>query len=89
MYSLILTAEERAAFDFVGHRYVTGTLMADLLIECMPPDREWTDRLDMRFDIPEHTAWEIADLAASEQDCWPLFARTLRNKMQAFVDCIV
>ena len=89
MYSLILTAEERAAFDFVGHRYATGEPVADLLRDSMPPDREWSDRLDMRFDIPEHVAWQIADLAASEDDSWPLFARALRNKMRAFVDCIV
>ena len=46
MYSLTLTADERRAFDWVGDRYNSGKV-ADLLIDCLPEDREWGDEGDI------------------------------------------
>jgi hypothetical protein len=55
MYSLTLTADERRAFDWVGHRYNSGEV-ADLLMDSIPEDREWHDDGDITFLIPEHVA---------------------------------
>ncbi len=62
MYSLTLTADERQAFDWVGSRFNSGEV-ADLLLDCMPEDREWSDDTDITFNIPEHVAWQINELA--------------------------
>ena len=51
MYSLTLTADERRAFDWVGDRYNSGKV-ADLLIDCIPEDREWGDDGDITFRDP-------------------------------------
>jgi hypothetical protein len=58
MYSFTLTADEWRAFDWVGDRYNSGKV-ADLLMDCIPEDREWGDDGDITFQIPEHLAWEI------------------------------
>jgi hypothetical protein len=42
MYTLTLTADERRAFDWVCDRYNSGNV-ADLLLDCLPEDREWGD----------------------------------------------
>jgi len=52
MYSLMLTAEERRAFDWVGGRYNSGKV-AGLLLDCIPEDRAWSDDDDITFAIPE------------------------------------
>ena len=39
MYTLTLTADERRAFNWVGSRYNSGKV-ADLLIGCIPENRE-------------------------------------------------
>ena len=62
MYTLTLTADDGRAFDWVGDRYNSGKV-ADLLLDCMPEDREWGDDDDITFNIPEHVAWEINELA--------------------------
>jgi hypothetical protein len=62
MYSLTLTADERRAFDWVGDRYNSGKV-AELLMDCFPDDREWDDDGAITFQIPEHVAWEIKELA--------------------------
>ena len=55
MYTLTLTADERRAFDWVGDRY-NSCKFADLLIGCIPENREWDDDGDITFQIPEHVA---------------------------------
>ena len=65
MYLLTLTADERRAFDWVGYRYNSGKV-ADLLLDCIPEDREWGDNTDITFTIPEHVAWQINELAEEE-----------------------
>ena len=69
MYSLTLTADERRAFDWVGDRYNSGKV-ADLLLDCIPEDVEWGDDGEITFQIPEHVAWEIRELAEEEDHSW-------------------
>jgi hypothetical protein len=80
---LTLTADERQAFDWVADRYNSGKV-ADLLIECIPEDREWSDDGDIRVLIPEHVAWEINELAEEEGYSWACFAQVLVGKLNAF-----
>jgi hypothetical protein len=83
MYNLTLTADERRAFDCVGDRYNSGKV-ADLLIGCIPEDREWSDDGDMTFKIPEHVAWNIIELAEEEDYSWARFAPALTAKLKGF-----
>lgn len=87
MYTLVLTQDERKAFDWVGDRYNTGRI-SDLIDACAP-NSEWDTQGDIEYAIPEHIAWEIADLAAQDDNLWPCFASGLRWKMQSFTDAIV
>ena len=80
MYTLTLTADERQAFDWVGDRYNSGKV-ADLLLDCIPEDREWGDDADITFLIPEHVAWEINELAEDEDYAWACFAPALVAKL--------
>jgi len=80
MYSLTLTADERRAFDWIGSRYNSGKV-ADLLLDCLPEDREWSDEGDISFVIPEHVAWEIKKLAEEEDYSWACFAPVLSAKL--------
>ena len=57
MYSLTLTADERRAFDWVGDRYNSGKV-ADLLLDCMPEDREWGEDADATS--PSGSAWSVS-----------------------------
>ena len=90
-YSLTLSESERDAFDWVGHRYSsTGFDMASMIQEGMPEDKEWGDsKGDITFNIPEWAAWQMAELAQSEEHQWPCFSENLAQKMSAFVDAIV
>jgi hypothetical protein len=80
VYDLTLKADERRAFDWVGDRYNSGKV-ADLLLDCIPDDREWSDDDDITFDIPEHIAWQINELAEAEGYSWPCFAPDLAEKL--------
>jgi hypothetical protein len=64
-----LTAAERWAFDWVADRY-NSSKVAELLMDCIPDDREWGDDGDMTFSIPEHVAWQIDQLAEEEGYSW-------------------
>jgi hypothetical protein len=83
MYSLTLTAEERRAFDWVGHRYNSGKV-ADLLVDCIPQGRDWDDEGEITFVIPEHVAWEINELAEEESYAWASFDPALAAKLNDF-----
>jgi hypothetical protein len=48
--------------------------VADLLIDCIPEDREWGDDGDITVQIPEHVAWEIREVAEKEDYAWACFA---------------
>jgi len=80
MYSLTLTPDERRAFDWVGSRYNSGKV-ADLLLDCIPEDREWSDDADITFTILEHVAWEIRELGEEEDYAWACFAPALAHKL--------
>jgi hypothetical protein len=88
MYSLTLTADKRRAFDWVGDRYNSGEV-ADLLMDCIPEDREWDDDGQITFQIPEHVAWEIDQLAEEEGYSWACFAPALAAKLNEFCRGIV
>lgn len=94
MYRLTLTAEERRAFDWVGDRYSTGTDWANLL--CFDCERTnetcvvaWGTEGDITFLIPEPVAWELRELADSEDGRFPLFGPELVAKLEEFLDRIV
>ena len=88
MYTLTLTAEERQAFDWIASRYNSGKV-ADLLLDCIPEDREWSDDGDISFDLPEAIAWEINQLAEKEGYLWPCFGPALTEKLNEFCWSIV
>ena len=88
MYSLTLTADERRAFDWVGHRYNSGKV-ASLLLDCIPEVQEWGDDGDITFLIPEHVAWEIRELAEEEDYSWACFAPPLATKLNDLCSNIV
>lgn len=88
-YSLTLTYGERSAFDWVGHRYSNGDAMSAVLCQYLPVDAEWSSKDDITFDLPEHAAWEIAELAQEDDDSFPCFAESLTLKMLRFMEAIV
>lgn len=93
MYTLTLSREERAAFDWVGYRYDTGDGVGNILRACTPADCTeddmWEADGEITFAVPEHAAWDIADKAEREDNLWPCFGTELARKMMAFVDAIV
>lgn len=89
MYTLTLTKSERNAFDWVGNRYMTGNEVADLLCECLPPDKDWDREIDVEFKIPESIAWQIKDLSDCEDSLWPCFSEELTRKMNSLIERIV
>lgn len=90
MYKLTLTLPERQAFDWVGDRYCAGCVQR-LLMSCVwsPDDVDWDANADITFTVPEHTAWEISELAAEENHLWPCFAPELAAKLNDFCAAIV
>lgn len=90
MYRLTLTAEERAAFDWVGDRYATGEKWADLLLlQCGRTEEEWNSEEDVTFLIPEWAAWNLKELADSEDGRFPCFGPELVSKLEEFLSRIV
>lgn len=90
MYSLTLTEGERSAFNWVGKRYATGYDASSILSSYMVGEHtEWLQGGDVSFEIPEHAAWAIAELAEQEGNLWPCFSHGLKAKMTALVDSIV
>lgn len=93
MYKLTLTRGERAAFDWIGHRYAHGSEMLDMIIKAIPPDVEELDNEnEITFEIPEWLAWEIRGLIEDDgRDPypWDCFAPALKCKMQEFIDSII
>jgi hypothetical protein len=88
MYDLTLSADDRGAFDWVGDRYNSGKA-ADLLTDCLPEGREWGDDGEITFDIPEHVAWQINELAEEEGYSWACFAEKLAEKLNELCRSIV
>jgi hypothetical protein len=89
MYRLTLTASERQAFDWVGNRYLTGDGWSSLLCACMGEDDEWSADAAITFNVPEHVAWELNELAEQEDFLFPCFAGELAGKLMDFCMRIV
>ncbi len=62
--------------------------LSDVLTN-VPEDREWGDDGDITFQIPEHVAWEINELAEEEDYSWACFASELKGKLNDFCMAIV
>jgi hypothetical protein len=90
MYSLTLTKSERDAFDWVGGRYdSSGDAMARLIRTGTGPDDSWFEPGDVTFNIAEHIAWEMNDLAYAEDYQFTCFSADLHSKMMDFLGKIV
>lgn len=90
LYQLLLTKDERKAFDWVGERYSSsGYDMAQLIQEGIPIESSWDDAGDITFSIPEHVAWEMQELAESEDFGFPCLADSLVSKLWSFFDSLV
>lgn len=91
MYTLTLTRGERSAIDWIGNRYHNGRDLFLALCDArwVPDDRDWDDPGDIIFHVPEHVAWNIAELGERNDNLWPCFAPDLVEKMQNFCVQIV
>lgn len=93
MYRLMLTSQERKAFDWVGNRYSSSgdDVSTILLHDCKQEgeEKEWEGDEDITFLVPEHCAWDIRELADEEDNLFPCFADDLRAKMLQFIASIV
>ena len=87
MYHLTLTFSERQAIDWVGYRYSHGDTFYKILVECIPGDVEWSDVVDITFDIPENKAWEMQELLWDSQ--FECFSEELASKLVQFMGSIV
>jgi hypothetical protein len=87
MYTLDLTPDELAAFQWVGHRYNAGPVMK-LLEQCEVVPAE-TRPPAIRYSVPEHVAWRICELRDEEHGSWPCFDAYLRQKLNRFCDGVV
>jgi hypothetical protein len=88
-YSLTLSKSERDAFDWVGHRYQTGSEVAYQIIHYSPEGTRWDEDGEITFNLPEHAAWHIAMLSVQEEGLWPCFSDELKQKMVEFCDKII
>lgn len=92
MYKLTLTHGERKAIDFVGNRYSCGDNLSWILWSC-PNDavKEWGEKNDITFEIPEGKAWEIKELIENDLEgtTFPLFNEELSQKLITFYDSII
>lgn len=92
-YRLTLTRSERAAIDFVGHRYAHGNDLFELLwgsdVSAIAEnggvdDEDWNSPHAITFNIPEHVAWEIDRLLQESEYRCDCFSNDLRHKLQQF-----
>lgn len=89
MYELTLTAGERKAIDWIGHRGRHGTELYRLLwVESTqtPDDADWDDPRDITFSIPEHVAWTVSEII---WEGLTNFGPELVRKLQRLQDRIV
>jgi len=92
MYKLFLTADERRAIDWIGDRYSHGNDLYSLLWgECYPnvPNANWYSPVDIGFNVPEYTAWEIRRIAEEDNYLWTCFSPKFAEKMNDFCNKIV
>ena len=97
-YELILTRGERRAIDWVGYRYFHGDDLYNLLakspvthsaVNAEEEDFWWQGDYDIKFEIPEHIAWEIKD-GIEDEDCeLSCFSEPLKEKLLRFIESII
>lgn len=90
MYSLTLTKAERKAIDWIGDRYAHGYELYDVLMDVESDhDGTWCDDVDITFDIPEHSVWEILNIREESDGRWDCFADEFVAKLEAFCNNII
>ena len=89
MPQLTLSADERRAFDWIGHRYATGHDVYSVLLDHMPEGSEWDDEGTITFVLPNHAVQMIAGLSEEEDHLWPCFASELTCKMNHLIQGVV
>ncbi len=89
MYRLTLTREERKAIDWVGPRYAHGNDLFSVLLDYIPEDKEWDSEEDITFNLPEHVAWRIREIAEEVNHQWDCFSEALSRKMEDFLEKVV
>lgn len=91
-YKLVLTAAERAAFDWIGNRYAWGKIGDTLRGLCQDPD-EYDSKKTLEFTIPEHAAWDILETANEDAEGghsrFPCTSPEFFGKLEEFCDSIV
>jgi len=89
-YTLTLTNEERRAIDWIGLRYPHGDELYSALCEAKwSCDTEWDTDDSITFNIPEHVAWRIADIAEEGEHRWDCFGSELVQKLERFLEGVV
>ena len=91
MYILILTASERRAMEWVGHRYSHGDDLVELLtLTAMDMDR-WNSDETLAVHLRESLAWEVRDLLEESREglTYACFSDSLSAKLNAFCDSII
>ena len=89
-YHLTLTAGERKAIDWVGHRYAHGDDLYDVLASADNWDHEeWDSSYSITFTLSEPQAWEVAEIRSACDGLWDCFDDDLRWKMEQFCADIV
>lgn len=92
-YSLTLTHDERRAIDWVGHRYSNGDRLYLALqhidVKSTPDEADWDHAVDITYNLPEHIAWRIQEIAEEDNGLWPCFGSALTEKMNALLNSIV
>lgn len=91
-YTLTLTAAERQAIDWVGGRYAHGHELFQLLYGRCPIEQEhcdWWSLGDLTFQVPEHVAWQIAEMGREGDYRWDCLADELSAKLTDFCLAIV
>jgi hypothetical protein len=91
-YKLTLTKSERDAIDWIGGRYAHGNDLRSILLGCETAmsnlmGSEWDEDIEIEFQIPEHRAWEIAEII--HVDSLACFSEKLVNKLETFKKEIV
>jgi hypothetical protein len=87
-YSLLLTASERKATDWIGGSYSHGNQLFTVLNGYeVYQNNEWDSEEDIEFKIPENVAWQISEII--EEDNLACFSDELREKFCSFQQKIV
>ena len=87
MYTLVLTADERRAIDWIGDRYRHGDELFKLLwggCRHRPEVLDWDSRETISFEIPEYIAWIIGQMGEECNYLWNCFADELSSKLTEF-----